>query len=69
MEYPKTIEFKGTIYRLQSERGYYRSRTQGKYRLLHKEVWKDTHGEIPEGCVIHHKDCNKLNNSIENNLK
>ena len=32
----------------------------------HRLVWKNHFGEIPKGFQIHHKDGNKLNNSIEN---
>jgi hypothetical protein len=34
--------------------------------LLHREIWKSVHGEIPKGWHIHHKDGNPLNNDIEN---
>jgi hypothetical protein len=33
---------------------------------LHREIWKDHHGPIPEGCDIHHRDGNPLNNQIDN---
>lgn len=33
---------------------------------LHRQIWIDNYGEIPEGHVIHHKDENTLNNSIDN---
>jgi hypothetical protein len=32
----------------------------------HRLVWEMFNGPIPEGHVIHHKDGNKRNNSIEN---
>lgn len=38
----------------------------GKNYHLHKLVWEDYYGEIPNGYVIHHKDENKLNWDIEN---
>ena len=37
-----------------------------KAKRLHREIWKEYNGEIPEGCHIHHKDGNPLNNNIEN---
>lgn len=53
----------------QSHRNYYRPHA-GHIRAgighLHQEIWKDVHGDIPEGYEIHHKDGNFLNNSIEN---
>ena len=33
---------------------------------LHREIWKDHYGDIPEGGHIHHKDGDTLNNDIEN---
>lgn len=36
------------------------------HELLHHAVYKFHHGEIPKGCVIHHRDGNPLNNDIEN---
>jgi len=33
---------------------------------IHLILWKETHGEIPNGCDIHHKDFNKKNYQIEN---
>ena len=35
--------------------------------LLHRKIWEDFYGQkIPEGYVIHHKDENPKNNSIDN---
>ena len=34
--------------------------------LLHREIWKDSVGEIPDGFQIHHVDGDKHNNSVEN---
>ena len=33
---------------------------------LHRQIWIDNFGEIPKGYVVHHKDGDTLNNSIEN---
>lgn len=38
----------------------------GKSIREHRLVWEKHNGSIPEGYVIHHKDGNGLNNSIEN---
>ena len=35
-------------------------------KLLHRLIWEDHNGPIPEGYVIHHIDENKLNNDISN---
>lgn len=42
-----------------------------KYRIegiqgLHQEIWKAANGPIPDGCHIHHKDTNPLNNDLRN---
>ena len=34
--------------------------------LLHRYIYEKAHGEIPEGYIIHHKDHNRLNNSLDN---
>ena len=38
----------------------------GKNCHIHRLQWIKYHGEIPKGCVIHHKDENKLNWDIDN---
>lgn len=35
-------------------------------KLFHRVVWEHFKGPIPKNHVIHHKDGNKLNNSIDN---
>ncbi|MCK9596726.1 HNH endonuclease [Candidatus Pacearchaeota archaeon] len=37
-----------------------------KRRLMHRLVWGEAYGEIPKGCVIHHKDGNSKNNDLTN---
>lgn len=51
----------GTIHR-----GYKKFRINGIDIPEHRLVWEKHNGPIPEGYVIHHKDGNGLNNSIEN---
>lgn len=38
----------------------------GKSHHVHRLQWIKYHGEIPKGCVVHHKDENKLNWDIDN---
>lgn len=38
----------------------------GKWEMEHRLIWEKHNGKLPNGCVIHHKDGNSLNNSIEN---
>jgi hypothetical protein len=51
-----------------SEKGYRRiwDTNQKRLRFEHDMVWEFFNGNIPERFDIHHKDGNKLNNSIEN---
>lgn len=49
--------------------GYYRItvRDQGNMnKLLHRLIFEDFYGDIPEGYVVHHKDGNRANNCILN---
>jgi len=59
--YPKVIDGRRafTLFRNGTQRA------RGAKRL-HQQIWIDCHGPIPEGCVIHHKDGNALNNDISN---
>jgi len=45
---------------------YKKKRINGKTQQLHRVIWERHHGPIPEGCVIHHKDDNTMNNDIDN---
>lgn len=57
----------GIKYRLQSTGRYYNSGVRGdKERLLHRRIWSDANGEIPDGRCIHHKDGDWRNNNLEN---
>jgi len=38
----------------------------GRRVLLHRVVWEEANGPIPRGFVVHHKDLDQKNNSIEN---
>lgn len=38
----------------------------GKTKHIHRIEWQKHYGDIPNGCVIHHKDENKLNWDINN---
>lgn len=53
-------EFEGKVFKVQQ--GYL---CRGKKRL-HRLIWEKFNGPIPKGHHIHHKDRNKLNNSIDN---
>lgn len=52
-----------------SDRMYFRPNgrlIQEGMEALHREIYKDYHGAIPDGYHVHHKDENSLNNSPEN---
>ena len=44
-------------------RCYYWSKS---HKALHRAVWEKAHGRLPDGCVVHHKNGDTLDNSIEN---
>lgn len=49
------------------QNGYRYKRIDGKYVLEHKFVFEKHYGiKVPRGFLVHHKDKNKMNNSIEN---
>ena len=59
--------YNGKKYWIQSTGRYYQvGRHNDEERLLHRAVWVDSNGPIPQGYVVHHKDHNWRNNSIEN---
>lgn len=49
-----------------TDRGYVRIWVGADYVFKHRYVYEQAYGKIPDGYVIHHKDHNKMNNSIEN---
>ncbi len=49
-----------------SARCYFETRAACGERLLHRYIYAKSHGPIPEGNHIHHKDTNTLNNEIGN---
>ena len=58
--------YNGKKYAQDKETGYYVC-TTGERKRLHVEVWERHYGvRVPPGCIIHHLDWNKRNNSIEN---
>lgn len=54
--------------------GYYRRRwyegrrpnRKQREQLEHRWLWEEAYGPIPAGYDIHHRDGNKLNNTLEN---
>jgi hypothetical protein len=58
---PLTIYFDGGLYRKWPKQAYF---SRGG-KLIHREVWRDAFGAIPDGCHINHKDYNTANNNLE----
>lgn len=58
------IHYGGRKYTMRNT-GYYGA-TSGDRHLLHRRIWEDANGPIPDGYDIHHRDENKTNNSLEN---
>jgi len=55
--------------RVKAHRNYYRPHSghvSNGVQALHQEIWKDHHGAIPKGKVVHHQDGNPLNNQPNN---
>lgn len=61
------VMYEGDKFRIQSSGRYYQDdNKKAAERLLHRRIWTDHYGAIPEGYVIHHKDHNWRNNDITN---
>lgn len=54
-------EWGGSIWHKRAGKDYYERRI-----LLHRAVWEQAYGPIPEGCHIHHKNGDKTDNRLEN---
>lgn len=67
MRVPKRISHNGEAFYLQSSGRYYQSgRKDSDERLLHRRIWIDAHGPIPQGSEIHHRDGDWTNNNLAN---
>ncbi len=63
----ENIVYAGRAYWLQSTGRYFQSgvKTDAE-RLLHRRIWSDANGPIPEGYAIHHIDGDWRNNDLAN---
>ena len=73
MQYVETVRYGGVNWRRypnssrRTDREYFSRAPDGKRECyLHRQIWVDNHGAIPDGWHIHHKDGNCQNNSLEN---
>lgn len=66
------IEYRGVMYRRYPhhpkywQRNYYRGKRDGKWGYLHRHVYEDNFGPIPDGHQVHHRDGDPLNNAPAN---
>lgn len=57
-----SIEYAGVKWHPRQD-GYY----QNKYRgLLHRFMWEEANGPIPDGMQVHHRNHNKRDNRVDN---
>jgi HNH endonuclease len=67
MKRREQVIYEGETFHVQSTGRYFQSgRKDAPERLLHRRIWADRNGAIPEGKVVHHRDGNWRNNAIEN---
>src|SRR3990167_228825 len=59
------VMYKGRKYTIKKQYGYY-SCTSGDRARLHRVMWADAHGPIPEGMDIHHRNGDKTDNRLGN---
>jgi hypothetical protein len=59
-----SIKYKGITYSSHKNHKYFYNGLHGRY--LHRDIYIEANGPIPEGYHIHHKDGDSLNNSLEN---
>ena len=60
----KFLYYKGVKFTRDDKTGYYLNSTIRE--RMHRFVWRDHFGDIPDGCDIHHIDGDKSNNDISN---
>ena len=59
------MKYKDKTYHL-STKGYYVRSGKGYHQALHRLIWEEHNGAIPDGMTIDHINNNKLDNRIEN---
>ena len=63
------MQYKGLAYQLNWKGYYHRSNSRRKddgELFLHRQVWVDNNGKIPDGLTVDHINNDKLDNRIEN---
>ena len=64
----KSIEYRGRVFYQQAGQPYYRAWNSELMRpdYLHREIWQDNNGPIPQGFDVHHLDEDPENNEPYN---
>ena len=63
------MQYNGLAYQLNHKGYYHRSNSRRKddgELFLHRQVWVDNNGKIPDGLTVDHINNDKLDNRIEN---
>lgn len=61
------VVYRGEKFYVQSTGRYFSCRSdKNGDRLLHRRIWSDANGPIPENMVVHHKDGDWRNNDLSN---
>ena len=63
------MEYNGLAYQLNHKGYYVRSNSRKKDDgavFLHRQIWVDVYGKIPDGLTVDHINNNKLDNRLEN---
>jgi hypothetical protein len=60
------VVFNGRTYRLTGKYFTCHDKWKQTPRRLHRDVWAEANGPIPEGCHIHHVDGDTCNNTLSN---
>lgn len=61
------VTYNGERFYLQTSGRYYLSgKKTAEVRILHRRIWSDVNGPIPDGMIVHHKDGDWRNNDISN---
>lgn len=65
---PKSVDYNGRVFHLQTSGRYYQdgNRWSTVERSLHRKIWIDNFGPIPDGFEVHHKDSDWTNNALDN---
>lgn len=61
-----TISLEVILMASKNKSGYVVIPVDGKQVFEHRHIWENINGKIPNGFVLHHINCNRTDNRIEN---